>query len=256
MDYRRRMPGWLGLMVCLAGPSAWCGEPVQADSPSRASPTETVVLAGWFRRSDSAKPLPAWPRLDLDALPEEYRARVLALLEKPTIQAQGPAEAFHCQPVVYHWLLDHPDRAVEMWRKLGAEVTPISARGNDRFGWKDDQGSDMHWDVVVRAPHEQVWYAEGVVRPGPLLPVVPVRALLVLHITAGHDAEGRSAVRHQAELVLRTDSRAANLAARLLGASAPRMAEQYVAQIQTFFAALAWHLDEHPEKARKLIGQE
>ncbi len=123
-------------------------------------------------------------------------------------------------------------------------------------GWRDEQGSDMSWQAVVRAPSEQVWYAEGVVRPGPLLPLITVRALLVLHITEGHDAAGRSAVRHQGELVLRTDSRAANLAARLLGASAPRMAEQYVAQIQTFFAALAWHLDEHPEKARKLLREE
>src|SRR5262249_37216757 len=253
MDCRCRMPGWLGRMAWLAAALPWCGSLVRADSPEP-GPTETVAF-GWMG-GHAAGPLPSGPGVDSDAVPEEYRARVVSLLEKPTLRARGPSETFHCQPPMYRWLLDHPDRAVAVWRKLGAEVTPINDRGNGRFGWRDEQGSDVSWEVVVRGPREQVWYAEGVVRPGPLLPLITVRALLVLHITAGHDAAGRSAVRHQAELVLRTDSRAANLAAQLLGASAPRMAEQYVAQIQTFFAALAWHLDEHPEKARKLLGPE
>src|SRR5438105_3489204 len=253
MDCRRRLPGWLGLMAWLATCSAGGGSLVRAESPEH-RPTETVAF-GWMHGRTAPRPL-AWSSLDLDTVPEEYRTRVLALLEKPTLQARGPSETFHCQPPTYRWLLDHPDRAVAVWQKLGAEVTPISDRGNGRFGWRDEQGSDMSWQAIVRGPNDQVWYAEGVVRPGPLLPLVTVRALLVLHITEGHDATGRSAVRHQGELVLRTDSRAANLAARLLGASAPRMAEQYVAQIQTFFAALAWHLDEHPDKARKLLGEE
>src|SRR5437763_96694 len=233
MDCRCRMPGWLGLMTWLAAGFPWGGPAVGADPPG-VRQTETVAF-GWMREHTALRPLPSWSSFDLDAVPEEYRARVLALLEKPTLQARGPSETFHCQPPTYRWLLDHPDRAVAVWRKLGAEVTPISDRGNGCFGWRDEQGSDMAWQAIVRGQRDQVWYAEGVVRPGPLLPLITVRALLVLHITEGHDAAGRSAVRHQAELVLRTDSRAANLAARLLGASAPRMAEQYVAQIQTFF---------------------
>ena len=71
---------------------------------------------------------------------------------------------------------------------------------------------------------------------------------LVLHTTEGHDGAGRPAMRHWGEVVLHTDSRAAALATRLAGGSAPRMAEQYVAQVQTFFAALAWRLDRVPAK--------
>src|SRR5262249_19673499 len=207
--------------------------------------TQTVAF-GWMRGRTTAKPL-SWSTLDVDAVPEEYRARVLALLEKPTLQARGPTETFHCRPPTYRWLLDHPDRAVAVWRKLGAEVTPISDRGNGRFGWSDEQGSDMSWQAVVRGPREQVWYAEGVVRPGPLLPLVTVRALLVLHITEGHDAAGRSAVRHQAELVLRPDSRAAHLAPRRRGASAPRGGEPCVAHTHTFFPGPRSRLDGQPE---------
>ena len=48
---------------------------------------------------------------------------------------------------------------------------------------------------------------------------------------------------------------AAALASKLVGASAPRMAEQYLSQIEMFFAALAWYLDEYPDRSNELLGQ-
>jgi len=88
-----------------------------------------------------------------------------------------------------------------------------------------------------------------------LLPQVSVKALFVVHIVEGRDAKGRAAVRHRGEVVLHCDSKAIALATRLLGASAPRMAEEYVGQVQTFFAALAWYLNEHPERTEKLLAE-
>src|SRR5207248_10821474 len=113
----------------------------------------------------------------------EDQARVQAVLDRPTMTARGPVETFHCRPSVYHWLLDHPDRAAKMWQGLGAQCAAIDDRGGGRFGWKDGQGSDLVWEAVVRSPAQQVWFAEGVVRPGALLPLVTVRAVVVLHIT-------------------------------------------------------------------------
>ena len=34
-------------------------------------------------------------------------------------------EVFNCQPVFYFWLLDHPDVAVQLWRGLGVQCTPM-----------------------------------------------------------------------------------------------------------------------------------
>src|SRR5438552_2933949 len=126
MDCRCRMPGLLGLIAWLAACPVLGGNLVQAE-PLEHGATETVAF-GWMRGRTAPRPLSSWSSLDLDAVPEEYRARVVALLEKPTLQARGPSETFHCQPPTYRWLLDHPDRAVSVWRKLGAEVTPIDDR--------------------------------------------------------------------------------------------------------------------------------
>ena len=39
----------------------------------------------------------------------------------------------------------------------------------------------------------------------------------------------------------------------MLGASAPHLAEQYVGQMEMFFGALAWYLDQHPEQAEVML---
>ena len=104
---------------------------------------------------------------------------------------------------------------------------------------------------VESTPRARVWYAEGRVKPNAWLPTVTFQAVVVLHVKEGRDADGRPTIRHQAELVLHSDSKTAALAARLLGPSAPRMAEQYVGQIQMFFSALSWFYYQHPEEAEE-----
>ena len=90
-------------------------------------------------------------RLKLDGFPSEVRTRLRPVIEQPTVSAHGPLEMFTCQPPMYHWLLDHPDQTVKLWRRLGAKCIDIDDRGNGRFGWKEGF-SDVHWDLVRNAP--------------------------------------------------------------------------------------------------------
>jgi hypothetical protein len=223
-------PGWLGILACLV-------------SLGKLGAAETRVPV----------PLNFSPLTSIEDVPEQYQSSMRSVLDSPTMRIRGPVETFLCEPHIYRWLLDHPDRTVAAWSRMGAKCSPITDRGNGRFGCKDGIGSDVHWDTVVREGNKRIWYAEGVVKPSLLLPSVPVRAILVLHIVEGCDIQGRKGVRHQAELILHTNSKAAALVTRILGASAPRVAEQYVGQIQTFFAAMAWYLGEHPERTRELL---
>jgi hypothetical protein len=108
---------------------------------------------------------------------------------------------------------------------------------------------------VHRSADRRVWYADGKVDPGFLLPSAPVQAVVVIYHTEGTDAMGRPAIRHHVELVLHTDSHALSLAARLIGGSAPHLAQQYVGQIQTFYGALAWWLNQHPRGTEALFTQ-
>ena len=105
MDNLRLLPGWLLILASLLAPAL----------SRAASPTPTPVPA----RSPAHGLLPL-----LDDLPEPLQRKARQVIEKPAMYARGPAETFRCQPDVYHWLLDHPDRALQRraFRDLPAEA--------------------------------------------------------------------------------------------------------------------------------------
>lgn len=94
-------------------------------------------------------------------------------------------------------------------------------RGEGKFGWADPHGSDVRWETLYRDAGKQIWYAEGAVKPGALLPLLPVRAVVVLHFEDHLDPLGRGTLWHQADLFVQTDSKAATLVLKLFGASVP-----------------------------------
>src|SRR5579884_2243744 len=228
---RRTAIGWRGValaaLLALAAPAAAQG-PTDADLPVS---------------------------LDPDALPPRFRDRVRAVTDRPTFVARGPAETFLCTPAVYDWLLDHPDQTSRLWRLIGVHCADVRAAGPGAFSWEDGQGSHIHWEIAERSERRHVWYAEGEVKAAALLPKLAVKAVFVADHAEGHDGQGHAVVRHRAALLLHTDSRAAAAAARLVGASAPHMAEQYLAQVETFFGAMAWYLETHPAHAKALTEQ-
>lgn len=231
--------GWLGLLAGMV----W----VSAAAQARAQQAPTRAEAALERARVAAE-------VPLELLPPRVRDATRLALEKPTLFAHGPAETFACEPGVYYWFLEHPDRAVLAWRRLGAKCISITDRGGGRFGWSDENGSDVVWETVHHDRNVRIWFAEGKARPGPLLPLVPVRAVVVLHHSEGRDRNGGPVLHHQTDMFLRTDSTAASLVSKLMGPSAPRMAEQCLGQMQMFFAGLAWYLHRHPERAELLLA--
>jgi hypothetical protein len=139
----------------------------------------------------------------------------------------------------------------------------ITQRGAGCFGWTDGQGTDISWQTIVRTPGLQVWYAEGMATPGPVLPPIPLRAVVILRyaetsalspLIPEAKGRGRTLMFHQADVFVQTDSQTAVLIAKLLGSSAPKMAERCIGQMEMFFSALAWYVDRHPERAETLLS--
>jgi hypothetical protein len=231
---------WLGLLA--AGPTS--AQTQQSPDAARFTfPVRSVQGSGY-----------SLPRIPVEQLPPTVRDNVRRVLEQPTLAARGPAESFTCQPVLYHWLLDHPDQAVRLWRQLGARVTEVEDRGQGRFGYRDATGTDIHWETVLLAPGLRVWYAEGLVKPALLVPRAHLQAVLILSCQQGTDEHNHSGIKHQMHLMVKTDSRVVSVAARMLGSSAPRLAEQYMGQLQMFYGALAWYLDQDEQRARKMFA--
>jgi hypothetical protein len=211
-------------------------------------PAATVVVSS----SSRIAPLYGMPHIPLDSLPADLRSRIQSVLEHPSLSSKGPVETFNADAGTYRWLLEHPGVDVQLWRLLGARVTDITDQGGT-YHWNDGQGSDLHWRIVYRDSGTQAWFAEGKLKPALLVPASSFRAFVVLKYTTGKDLTDKPAVRHQVHFLLRCDSGAMALAARILGASAPRLAEQYLGQLQLFYGGLAWYLSQDTVRADKLF---
>jgi hypothetical protein len=204
--------------------------------------------------ADSAWTAMLHQKIPLDEMSPPMRERVRKVLDHPLLTTRGPVEVFRGRSDLYHWYVEHPDRGVSAWRRMGAKCCDIHDLGQGRFAWSDGQGSSVQWETVYRGPHLRVWYAEGKGRPGPLLPTVTASAVAVLHQWEGRDSLGRTLIHHQIDLYLHTDSKTMTLVTELLGPSAQHIARQCVAQMELFFSGPIWYLDHHPEYADYLFS--
>lgn len=246
-----------GIWLSLATAALWVnGERVCAQSNPEPRPVAPAPAAqAQPVRPVMVDPRPATQKVQVEGMSPAVRERVRKVLEQPTLFAHGPTEVFPGRIDLYEWLLDRPDLAAAAWRRLGAPCSEISERGQGAFAWNDGSGSEIVWQCVLSNSRQRVWLAEGKVRPALLMPAVPVQAVVVLRYGEGKDRSGRPVIRHQAELFFQTDSKTAAMVAKLLGASAPQMAEQCMSQLEMFFSALVWYCDQHPERAPAILGK-
>ena len=184
------------------------------------------------------------------------RDAVRQILDKPTLAARSQPESFPASVETYRYFLDNPDRAVVAWRRLGAKCVTIQARGNQQFSWVDDNGSEVVWQTVLSQPDMRVWFAEGKVKPGPMLPTVPVKVVVVLRCSEVVMPNGQQALQLQTDMAIHTDSKTALVVTKMLGPSAQRMAEQGMGQFQFFFGGLSHYLQRNPEHAAVLLRDE
>ncbi len=211
------------------------------ESPEVEFPKNAALEAGLD------KPIP-WERI-----PPRYREAMQGVVDNPMLSCQGPVETFVGKPNYYAWLLDHPDATTVLWQKLGAKCLPIQSVGADSFRWADPDHGQISWNMVYRDGEMRVWHATGRMRAGKLMPFSNIEAVLVARYQTGKTSQDRPAIRHQYQLFLRTDSRATAMAARFLGASVPKLAQQYMGQLQLFFHGMAWIDEEQPRRSARLV---
>ena len=235
----------LSVLAALFGAAALAAQTPRSPNPTESSPP--------FRTRTATSSIAA-QMVPYDSLSPPLRERVRTVMNRPTLVTHADPEEFQASPKLYETLLDHPDRATLAYQRLGVECTPITDRGNGRFGWSDNQGSDMVWYTIANGPTARIWFAEGQIRAGSLLPLIPARVVVVLRHDYLAEDTATPRVRHQVDVFAHADSRAANIVTRLFGGATDNVAEQASEQLLMFFSLLSHHLAEHPERAEKLLA--
>jgi hypothetical protein len=227
------------LLVALA--LSWAGT-AHAQAPPR-----PVQLVG--ATQPATRPMLTVP---MDAIPADFRTRVNSVVKQPTVTARAAPEEF--EQGIYNWLLEHPDRASLAWKRLGIPCAEITDRGNGLFGWSDNDGTEVRWRTVATSDVMRVWYAEGHTKLGPMMPTIPVRAVVVLHNPRTKTRDGRVIVAHATDVYLQTDSKATAMVMKVLGSASPQLADQGAGQLLLFFSGLTRYFNKHPEDVESLLA--
>lgn len=186
-------------------------------------------------------------QIPTERLGADLRGRVDEVLKSGQLYTRGPTECFPCQPGVYRWLLDHPQWGVHAWRALGATKIKLEPQADGSFLGSDQQGGELRWRPIVTEAGRRAWYAEGTGRIAPLMPVMSVRAVVLLKFQEVQGEDGRIGIRQRTEVFALYDGRAAELACKLLGLTAEAAGKKVIEQIGLFFSGMAWYLSENPE---------
>lgn len=228
------------LGCALTAAAAPPGSPTAMPGPSMA-PMGAMTSAGPSRISVA------------DVVDPAFRDVVTRVMAKPTLSARGTCDDVLCTPAVYDWMVEHPDRVALAWRRMKVPCVEITDLGGGRFAWVED-GNEVVWQTVGRFADGVVWYATGKVKPAAVGPTIPVRAVVVMTYPKQPAAGGLATVRPVAQAYLHTDSRAANMVMRVLGPTAPKLAQEGAEQLLFFFNGVARYVQAHPEKADALLG--
>jgi hypothetical protein len=184
----------------------------------------------------------------------DYRDAVIKVVKQPTISTKAIAPEVVCTISMYQWLFDHPDRVALAWQRLKVPAVPIVDQGNGQFVWTDENGSEVMWRVVGTFKDGLVWYATGKIKPALAAPAMPVKAVAVLTRTQKAAKDGVAAFNTSVQVYIHSDSRAAALALRVLGPTAPKVAEQGAEQFLEFFNGIAEYVQKNPTKAEALLA--
>lgn len=186
---------------------------------------------------------------------EAYQAEVDRVVKSPTLTTSYSEDPMPAHATLYHWMLEHPDRVSLAWQRLQVPCVEIEDIGQGRFRWVDEHGSELVWQTVGQLTDGLVWYASGKVRPAPVLPLITVRAVVVVRHPAGPPtAAGQETLQPQVQAYIQCDSRAANALLRMIGPAAPKLAEQGAEQLLYFFSGVARYLYKNPDKAQVVLA--
>lgn len=195
-------------------------------------------------------------QVPLEKLEPQLRTRVADLLQKAPLFARGPVESFPCRPTVYHQILDNPDWVIHCWRVLGACKATVVRQPDGTFLGKDNYGSQLRWQPLSLEQGRRIWYVEGAGRPAPLMPMVQLKAIVLLRFQTVQGEDGRVGIRHRVEMFAQYDGKAVDLLSKLGGMTADSAGQKVLEQVGLFYSGMAWYLSEHPNWGQQVLGKQ
>lgn len=193
------------LAASLAGAACFMGMPEFAAAVGPNQPDS----------SDQAR-MAAEQAIPFDKLKPETRAKLLSVVDRPTLYRRLPVQAIDCDHELHVFLVRYPEVVVNIWQLMG--ITNIQAKRTADFTVEgsDGAGTISKIDLVYGTPEMHLYYCEGSYE-GPLFKrLLTGRSVLLMRSAYSFDRAKRPIVTNQLDVFLAVDSTGADLLTKTL----------------------------------------
>jgi hypothetical protein len=154
--------------------------------------------------------------IPFDELKPELRAKLLAIVDRPSLYRRLPVQSVACDHDLHIFLARHPEVVVNIWRLMG--ITNMTAHRVAKYTVEgnDGAGTLSRIDLVYGKPDLHLFYCEGSYE-GPLFKrQLKGRSVMLLRSHYGTDRHNNPMVTDKLDLFLQVDNIGADLLAKTM----------------------------------------
>ena len=182
-----------------------------------------LALPDWARAVGPSQPdgsdqarAAAEEAIPFDKLKPETRAKLLSVVDRPTLYRRLPIQSIDCDHELHVFLVRYCEVVVNIWQLMG--ITSIQARRTAEFTVEgsDGAGTTSRIDLVYGTPELHLFFCEGTYE-GPLFKrLLKGRSVLLLRSGYAFDRAKRPIVTNQLDVFLAVDNAGAELLTKTL----------------------------------------
>ncbi|GIW91360.1 MAG: hypothetical protein KatS3mg109_1792 [Pirellulaceae bacterium] len=220
---RRQVLGWA---VAASVWARWAVYPAHAEDVAHASSS----------REAYAEALSVLP---VEELTEAARAKILAVVQQPTIYRRLPVEVIDCDPDLYLFLVRYPEVVVNMWQLMGVTRVRIRRTAPYVFEANDGAGTQSTVELVYGNRDKHLWHATGYYE-GPLFKR-RVNGACVLLLQSGYSQSpsGRLLISTRLDMFVALENVGAEFVARTLHPLVGKTADHNFSETVRFVAQVS-----------------
>ena len=194
-------------------------------------------------------------RLPWNQLSRTAHGRVSAVVEDLSLYRRLPTVRCEVDSRAYHFLSNHPDVSVSLWRAMGISEMQMWQTGPYEYECDLQDGTIGVINVLYRDSGRQVVLCEGQFQSPLLANPISATGLLHLQTTIQHGEDGRTIVTHTADVFVKFSSQRVEALAKLISPLSFKMADKNFEEISLFLRLMDQAMSKQPGWVEQMAGR-
>jgi hypothetical protein len=243
-QFNRAVVGLIAIVLC----AAWQATATAAP-PAHFFSSDNDASTSAASRRDAVRSVP------LEQFSDADREKVRFVLSNTSLYRRLPTKTVDCDPVLYFFLLHHPDVVVNIWEEFKISRLQLQQTDENQFQVFEPNGVAVVGKFVYQSRGLHVLYGEGTYQ-GPLFPrSVKGRGVLVLKTAYAKQASGRYHITTRMDCFLNIDSLGVELATKTVSPLLGKTVDNNFMQTLAFVGSLSRTAELNSRGVQRLASQ-